>query len=161
MKTLAIICLGLILLTSLTCQQKLAMLTDAQKAEIEKQVTDRQLTLFKILNDKDPQAFSQLLSSMHFSTYISQSGSYWNRQALIDTVKAWWPGRQAHNFTPITIKANPLSSDLAIADAILTGSMTRGNGAILKMQISISVVWQKEPSGWYIVHYHDSWKYLE
>lgn len=157
MRTFSVICLVMIIFMGLSCQQQPAMLTEAQKLEIEKQITERQTALIKVFDEMNVQTFSQFLSQSQFA-FINRLGWHLNKQALLDSCRAIWPKRQSQHLESKTIKVYPLTSELAIADNIVNLTVTGKDAVIAKYQVSWTVTWQKEQVEWYIIHYHESWK---
>jgi hypothetical protein len=153
--------IAIILIISISCQQKPAMLTEAQKVEIEKQVTERQTAFGKVFDEMNVQTFSQFLSQSQFSAFINRLGWYLNKQALLDSCRAIWPKRQSQHLESIMIKVYPLTSELAIADNIAKFTVIGKDSETENYQISWTATWQKEQAEWHIIHYHESWQVLK
>jgi hypothetical protein len=158
MKTFSSLFIGVVLFMGLSCQQRSTALTDAQKAEIVKQVTERQTAFAKVFDEMNVHTFSQFLSQDHFSGFLNRLGWHLNKQALLDSCRTIWPRRQNQHAEQIMIKVYPLTLELAIADNIVNLAITDKNAATAKYQVSWTVTWQKEKLDWYIIHYHESWK---
>ena len=162
MKTYSVIFIVLILIMGLSCQQQSAALNDAQKAEIEKEVIAQQHAFIKACDALEAKAVAGLMSAKHFLAYISLGGgAYLARQAVVDSIKSSF-SRSQSGYSEITLlKVYPMTSSLAIADVIVRGSDAAKDGTISKWQVAWTMTWQKEPTGWYIVHYHESWKEIK
>jgi hypothetical protein len=83
MKTGSVIFMALVVIMGVCCQQKPAALSDAQKAEIVKQVTERQIAFGKVFDELNVQTFSQFLSQNQFSAFINRLDWYLNKQACL------------------------------------------------------------------------------
>lgn len=142
----------------LGCQQQPAMLTEAQKAEVEEQVTAQLTELINTFNALNGEASSELLSQDDFLAYVTID-HYLNRQTVLDSLNTWFSLREAQQLDLKTLKVYPLTSDLAISDVNTAGLITFKDGPKWEGYNVFTFIWQKESAGWKIIHYNESWKY--
>ncbi len=140
------------------CQHQSTPLAEAQRTRVVDEVTSRQAELIQAVANLDATAMSELQSEDEFLAYVAID-DYLDRPAFADSLSAWFRMRETQGFDPITMKVYPLTAELAIGDIEAAGAITFTDGTKSAGRNMISLVWQKEPTGWYIIHYAESWRY--
>jgi hypothetical protein len=154
MKSIVIAVCLMLLLVAVPLQAQ--TLTDAQKAEIEKILSENHKEIFSSVNQ---------LSSAGYTKYLSESfqekaGSGNIQAATKDGFLKWLDsifGQRANQtISPHNIKVFVLSPDSAYSLYIGGAQITVKNGRKGGYGNAMTFVWRKEPSGWKIVHLHES-----
>ena len=150
-----VIAVGLVLLFFAVPVQA-QTLTDTQKAEIEKVLTE---------NHKEIIASVNQLSSAGYAKYLSESfqekAGSGNIQAVskgpfLKWVDGIFAQRASQTVSPHSIKVFVLSPDFAYSLYVAGVQITVKSGRKGGYGNAMTFVWRKEPGGWKIIHFHES-----
>lgn len=150
--------LACVLFTACTNNPKL--LTDARKADIEKQVLEQWGRITAAVEKADAESFISYLSPDGFLDMYSQGMRFAGRAQYADTVKSWFGARTITELQQKEIKVSVLSEDLALLDqkSLFTANLKDGNS--VRCNHMVSYIFRKEALGWMIIHGSESWKDL-
>ncbi len=148
--------IAVMLILGAGCQQKPAILTDAEKAEIEKQILGQWNQAIASVGKLDADAWLANFSTTHFLAHLFSGQIILSRQEYLETVKGWWSGLSKFEVTPTKVKVTILSPTLALLDATSDAARTTRDNAVSQAKHAVSVVYQKEANAWKIIHIHES-----
>lgn len=141
----------------MTCQQHIQTCTTVEKEAIEKEVKDQFTQLVAALNQKDAGAWSEFYSQDGFLSAIAGVDHYAPRNAWVDLVTNYFAMRARQQVTPIEVRVAALAPNLALMTSEEIGEMWLKTGEHSKSKHVFTMIWKKEPSGWRILHSHESW----
>jgi len=158
MKKLLFLFIFLAGLVFTSCEDKSPVLTETQKAAIEKQVLEQWEKIGAAIENADAQGYASFLSYDGFFNMFSQGYSYCTREQYVDTVKVWFGQRKSNEQQNKKIKVNVLSTNMVLLDQESVFIATFKDDRILKINHIVSFLFKKEGTGWMIIHGHESWK---
>ena len=134
----------------------LAQVTPAQRAEIEKTLTEAQKELNASIVQLNPDILAKYLSP-DFGEDVGSGNIYSSgREAVMKSLTATLSRRESMNFDMDSLKVYVISPDSAYV--LVTGglSVKFKNGRHGGWGWAATYVWRKEQGGWKIVHIHQS-----
>ena len=140
------------------CKNPNPPLTDAQKAVIEKQVLDQLEKMNLSVEKADADGYNAFLSSNNFLSMISQGTPFFTRDDYANAVKDWFSQRKSVELSQKTIKANVLTENLVLLDQSTIFQATFKDDRVFMIHHTVSFLFQKEETGWKIIHGHESWE---
>ena len=151
---------AIILMAIASCQVN-TELTDEQKATIEKEVKAQFDGFLSAVNQLDANAATDYQSKDKFISYTLNTYFLSTRNMMVDTIKNWFSGRERQHIELKEIQVTALTSELAQMTSRTIIDLSFKTGESLKVNDFLSMLWQKEQSGWRVIHTHESWEFVE
>jgi ketosteroid isomerase-like protein len=142
-----------ILFVPLVAQQ----VTDAQKAEVEKILTEAHKEILVTLNQLKPDALSNYLSEDFQERVGAGNIGSSGKEAIMKWLNAVTVQRKSSNYDQDYLKIFVLSPDSAYVVQVGGISYVNQNGRHGGLGLATTWIWRKEQSGWKIIHFHESW----
>jgi uncharacterized protein (TIGR02246 family) len=142
------------------CNNQSSELTGHEKLTIEKQLLDDWEKIMTTIEDSDSEAYASFISP-DLILMSSQGSVYYSRTAYIDNVKNWFSTRANTEIEQKKIIVTPLDEDIALLDQESDFVVTYLDGSIQGVHHAVSFVFKKEPTGWRIIHGHESLSIME
>ncbi|MHC1708782.1 MAG: nuclear transport factor 2 family protein [Bacteroidales bacterium] len=144
-------------LVTTACKPSDKTMTDAQKASIEKQVSEQWAKISESVEKSDGEAFSSFLSNTGFLSMSSQGTAFNSRQEYADTVTFWFKQRKGAEIKDPMVKISVLSKRFALLNQQSVLIATFKDDKVMSIHHTVSFLFKKEESGWMIIHGHESW----
>jgi ketosteroid isomerase-like protein len=141
-----------------SCSEQCTKLSDEQKTEIKTQVQEVWTLIGHSVRDADAESFVEYISSENFIAMHSDGVTMNSREEYADSVRSWFGGRNSAKLLNPEIKILPLSGNLALLDQVAGFITVLRDEKADTVQHSVSFLFQKEETGWKIIHGHESWK---
>lgn len=148
----------MIILFSGACKNPNPPLTDAQKAVIEKQVLDQAEKMNISVEKADADGYNAFLSSSNFLSMISQGTPFFTRDEYANAIKDWFSQRKGVELSQKNIKVSVLTENLVLLNQSAVFQATFIDDRVFMIYHTVSFLFQKEESGWKIIHGHESWE---
>jgi hypothetical protein len=140
------------------CKTQNPPLTDAQKAEIEKQILELSNTIANTAEKLDINGYSAFLSSDEFIASYLGGSAFQSKAEWVDSVGVWWSKRKSQEIGQRKFKVTVLSEDLVLLDRVSIWQIYLKDDRIRRNIDALSVIFKKEATGWKIIHIHESGK---
>lgn len=141
-----------------SCSGPCPSLNDEKKAEIDTQVRAVWQQLGQTVKVADAEGFNSFVSTEGFLAMHTQGCNMSSRQAYADSVRSWFSGRKSAKLLNPELTIKPLSENLALLDQAAGFVTVSPDGIADTVQHTVSFVFQREASGWKIIHGHESWR---
>jgi hypothetical protein len=152
---------AIILIVIASCQQKPSILTEEQKATIEKEVKGQFNEYISTRNQLNFDLWSKFWDSEEFiSANALNFGALMSYSAWMDSVKISFERRERHYTEVLDLQTNALTSEIVVLTSKgifenwWSGNYRKSNG--IETQI-----WKRRPDGWKIIYVHESGKLIE
>lgn len=132
-------------------------LNDTQKAEIISQLTELYDSLAIAVEKANADSYLAFWSQEEFLGMHSQSYVFNSKEEYADSVKSWFTPRESMEMRDKTVKVHVLSADLALVDKSSVFLITFKDGNSSRVKHVMSFVLKMEPSGWKVIHGHETW----
>lgn len=142
------------------CTNECTELTEQGKSKIEKQILDEWEKIMATIKDSDSEAYATFISP-DLILMSSQGSVYYSKTVYIDNVKKWFSTRKNTEIEQKKIIVTPLDEDIALLDQESDFVVTYQDGSIQGVHHAVSFVFKKEPTGWRIIHGHESLSIME
>lgn len=155
MKILSLIFTALLLMASMACQPQPAALTDAQKAEIEKEVKARIDFWIQVCDQVD---IDQDITVHPLDVHAGDNGVlYMNRDEIEKVYRPLFAGLRRQDTKPDHISIRVLARDIAVHEESGTFTTTDTAGVVSDPIIYVlTAVWLKQNGQWVVPQYHQS-----
>ena len=147
-----------VLFSGISCTQQSTELNNDQKATIITEVTSQMDGIQSAINKLDINAWSEFWSKDEFISVNSGINYFDNRSVWIDSVKYWWSKLESRTIESQKRVITPLVNNLALAINIVKGEDLLKSGEKNNFMALITEIWKKEPDGWMIINFHESWQ---
>ncbi len=147
--------LFLVLLLSiivLACKTQCPPLTDAQKADIEKEILELTNKMNDLAEKSDVAKWSELISSAEFLGWSSEGKLYQSREIWLDSMSVWMNSRESLEIGQRKFNVTVLSADIVLVDRVSVNQAKYKNGRIERYNSAISYLFKKETTGWKVIH---------
>jgi uncharacterized protein (TIGR02246 family) len=142
------------------CTNQCTELTEQGKSKIEKQILDEWEKIMATIKDSDSEAYATFISP-DLILMSSQGSVYYTKTTYIDNVRNWFSTRENTEIEQKKIIVTPLDEDIALLDQESDFVVTYLDGSIQGVHHAVSFVFKKEPTGWRIIHGHESLSIME
>ncbi len=146
----------IILVVLASCQEK-AEFTDEQKTAIEKEVKDQNDKQFFALNKMDINAMFEFWSKDQFISVNSGVYYFPTLSAWRDSVTNWFSQRERQQVESIEVRVTALTSELALLTSKENWEAWFKDQTSMKTIHLSTFLWKKEPDGWKVINFHESW----
>jgi uncharacterized protein (TIGR02246 family) len=143
-------------ITFSSCSEQSTKFSDEQKAEISTQVREVWTLIGHSVRDVQPESFIGFFSTDHFISMHTDGMTMHSREEYADSVRSWFGGRKSAKLLDPEVRIQPLSGDLALLDQTAGFVVVFGNEKADTVQHAVSFLFQKEETGWKIIHGHES-----
>ncbi len=141
-----------------SCSEQCTKLSDEQKAGIKAQVQEVWTLIGHSVRDADAESFVAFLSTENFIAMHSDGVTMHTREEYTDSVRSWFSSRESAKLLNPEINILPLSGNLALLDQVAGFITVSRDEKADTVQHAVSFLFQKEETGWKIIHGHESWK---
>ncbi len=164
MKTTALaVCLTLLLFAAVPVQAQttppalgVAQLSDAQRTEIEKILTEFHKEIFALVNQHSSAGYEKYLSESFQEKVGSGSTQAVSKAPFLKWLDNIFSQRESQTISPYKIKVSVLSPDVAYSLYVGGAQITMKNGRKGGYGNAMTYIWRKESGGWRIIHMHES-----
>ncbi len=139
------------------CQTACPSLTDAQKAEIEKQIVEQWGKIGLAVQKADADSYATFFSSDRFQAMYSEGTQFLSLKEYSDSVKVWFSARKGSELQQPIVKVNILSENIVLLDQKSIFKLNLKDERVMRYNHAVSFIFRKEASGWKIIHGHESW----
>ena len=135
----------------------LAQVTPAQRAEIEKTLTEAQKELNASINQLSTDVWAKYASE-DFQERVGSGNALapGGKETFIKWVTNIFNQRESQKVDIDSIKVYALSPESAYVLVIGGGALITKGGRHGGFGWASTFIWRKEPNGWKIIHYHES-----
>ena len=157
-----VISLVILLCFLLACRQQPTSLTDAHRAEIEKQVRQQWELKFKAVAALDLESMDRIFSNKEFLGYAADGNlTITLRREFMNLIKQAWASQTERHGEILHLAIHPLAEDLALVDYTAKWQGGDKNGQIYKLNASVAMLFRKEEAGWKAIYEHESTKEIK
>jgi len=150
-------CILIVLLICLFGCSEQATFTDAEKETVKKEVSEQFGKVISAINEKDIASWSGHYSQDGFVSAVAGTDYYSKRDAWVNAITGFFATRESQRIEPVAVRIHATARDLALLTAESNSEMKMKDGGLMKVKHVYTMVWKKEPSGWKILHSHESW----
>jgi len=144
------------------CTTKCPPLTDAQKADIEKQVLVVWDKYMNAWEKADFDSLADVYSSNEFITCYNGGFVQNSKEQIFDSVRLGFNRRKVNEtqikFNEVSVKVTPFTEDLALLTQSWIGQTNFKDGRTAMSKQALSVIFKREANGWKIIHRHQSYR---
>jgi len=144
----------------LGCTNQSNKLTEQKKLEIENQILNEWEKVCTTIENSDSEKYAFFISP-DLIMMGSNGLVFYSKKDYIDNVRGWFSTRENTEIEKESIIVTVLSDKMALLDQESIFELTYKNESIQRVQHAVTLVFEKEPSGWMIVHGHESFKEIE
>lgn len=151
----SVVLAAMLFLFSSCAKETKTVLTDEQKATIQKDVKDQWEKQRSTIRQLNFDTWSEFISN-DFISGIGSINYTPSRNAWMDTIKNSFTRRERHQSELLDETITALTPDLALGTQIAIWDNWFKNGDYRKVKGSTTTLWKKEPEGWKIIYVHES-----
>lgn len=137
------------------CSDQNPEFSAGEKSLIEKQILDQWEKISAAIENSDSEGFAAFISP-DLIVMSSNGLVFYSKTAYIDKVRNWFSGRRSTEIQPDKIIVTALGEDIALLDQQSDFRVTYQDDSIQRVNHAVSFVFKREPSGWMIIHGHES-----
>lgn len=132
-------------------------LTRVEKETIGAEIKNQFKSLVSALNRLNAAEWSDHYSRNDFVSAIVATDYYASRPEWVNLITNYFSMRDRQHVLPRDVRVTALSPDLALMTSEETGEMWLKDGSRITSKHVFTMIWQKEKTGWKILHSHESW----
>ena len=142
------------------CTNQCHELTDQRKSQIEKQILDEWKNISAAIENSDSDEYATFISP-NLILMCSEGSVYYSKIAYIDNVRNWFSTRENTEIQQEKVTLTVLEEDIVLLDQKSVFKVIYKDGSIQRVHHAVTFVFKREPSGWMIIHGHESFKNVE
>ncbi len=139
------------------CTNQCHELTDQIKSQIENQILDEWKNISAAIENSDSDEYANFISPDLI--LMSSEGAVFNsKNEYIDSVRNWFANRKNTEIQKAKVTVTVLEEDIVLLDQKSDFQVNYKDGNIQRVHHAVTFVFKREPSGWMIIHGHESFK---
>jgi len=142
------------------CTNQHHELTEQKISQIESQILTEWEKISITIEKSDTEGYASFISP-DFILMASQGSVFYSKEEYIVNVRKWFATRKNTAIEKENIIVTVLSENIALLDQESVFQVSYKNDSVQRVQHAASFVFKKEPSGWLIVHGHESFIDIE
>ena len=157
MKKHLILCLCLAGLLITSCMKSGPAISESEKSEIEKQVSEQWTNISAVVEKSDAVAYGEFFKDNEFLGMTSQGTAFKDWKTYLDTVSVWFGNRTGSKMEQKELQLNVLSKRLLMLNQKSVFMANFKDSSSLKINHVVSFLFKKQDEKWSIVFGHESW----
>ncbi len=142
------------------CTNQCHELTDQRKSQIEKQILEKWKNISTAIENLDSEEYATFISPNLIM--ISSEGSVFSSKTeYIDNVQNWFATRKNTEIQKAKVTLTVLEEDLVLLDQKSDFIVEYKDDNVQEVHHAVTFMFKKEPSGWKVIHGHESFTDIE
>ena len=142
-------------LTFSACTKKSPELSEQEKTQIENQILGEWEKICFGIENSDSEVYASFIDP-DFIQMASNGSVFYSKEEYINKVRNWFSTRVNTEIQQEKIIVTALTEDIALLDQESDLLVTYKEGNVQRVHHAVSLVFEKEASGWMIIHGHES-----
>lgn len=142
------------------CTNKCHELTNQEKSQIETQILEEWENIRTTIENSDSDGYATFISP-DFILMSTNGTVFYSKTEYIDNVRNWFSARKNTEIQKAKVTITVLDKELVLLDQKSVFQVSFKDESIQRVHHAVTFVFQKEPSGWKIIHGHESFTEIE
>jgi uncharacterized protein (TIGR02246 family) len=142
------------------CSNQDSELSEQRKSQIENQILNEWTKICTTVEQSDSDGYAAFFSP-DFILMSTDGSVFYSKKEYIDNVRNWFNARESTEIQQDKIVVTVLEEDLVLLDQESVFKVSYKDGTSQQVKHAATMVFKEEPSGWKIIHGHESIKEIE